>query len=98
MKIPSLIIALVAAVVFAAQLSTPILAETLVLNNATAPPLTNDDKTGFIDIVVGEAFRRVGLELSLITFPAERSPRNAAPQPRVWRKSVYLCDRRIITK
>ena len=77
MNIPSLIFALVAAVVCAAQLSTPTLAETLVLNNATAPPLTNDDKTGFIDIVVGEAFRRVGLELKLIKLPPERALKNA---------------------
>ena len=77
MNIPSLIFALVAAVVCSAQLSTPTLAETLVLNNPTAPPLTNDDKTGFIDIVVGEAFRRVGLELKLIKLPPERALKNA---------------------
>lgn len=49
----------------------------LVLNNPTAPPLTNDDKTGLLDIVVGEAFRRSGLELSLIRVPPERGLKNA---------------------
>ena len=77
MNIPSLIFALVAAVVFSAQLSTPTLAETLVLNHASTAPLVNDDKTGLLDIIVGEAFRRSGLELKLIKLPAERGLRNA---------------------
>lgn len=74
---PNIIFALVAAIVFFTQTTSPSLGETLVLNNATAPPLTNDDKTGLLDIIVGEAFRRSGLELSLIKLPAERGLKNA---------------------
>ena len=51
--------------------------EVLVLNNATAPPHTNDDGTGFLDRVAGEAFRRIGVELKLVRLPAERGLRNA---------------------
>ena len=73
----NLIYALVAAVVCLTQAPSPSRAETLVLNNPTAAPLTNDDKTGLLDIIVGEAFRRSGLELKLIKLPAERGLKNA---------------------
>ena len=47
-------------------------AETLVLNNTSSAPLTNDTKTGFLDLIAGEAFRRNGIEISLIKLQAER--------------------------
>jgi len=43
-----------------------------VLNDTNEPPYTTPDRTGFLDIVVGEAFRRVGAELHLVKLPAER--------------------------
>jgi len=52
-------------------------AETLKLNNVASPPLSNDAGTGFLDVIAGEAFRRNGLELSLIKLPAERGLLNA---------------------
>ena len=51
--------------------------QVLVLNNPTDPPLTNDVGSGFLDRVVGEAFRRSGVELRLVKLPAERGLRNA---------------------
>ena len=52
-------------------------AETLVLNNTSSAPLTNDTKTGFLDLIAGEAFRRNGIEISLIKLQAERGLKNA---------------------
>ena len=49
----------------------------LYINNPTAAPYTTDRDDGLLDIVVSEAFRRVGLELVLIKVPAERALRNA---------------------
>ena len=47
--------------------------QVLVLNDANAPPYTNAERSGFLDIIVGEAFRRAGLELRLEKLPAERA-------------------------
>ena len=44
-----------------------------VLSNETAAPLTTADRTGFLDVIVGEAFRRAGLSLRLERLPAERA-------------------------
>ena len=49
----------------------------LVLNNPTAPPFTTAAHDGLLDVVVGEAFRRAGLRLRLVTLPAERGLINA---------------------
>jgi polar amino acid transport system substrate-binding protein len=49
----------------------------LVLNDTNDPPYTTPDHSGFIDVVAGEAFRRVGVELRLIKLPAERGLINA---------------------
>ena len=51
--------------------------QVLVLNNATNPPLTNEEGTGFLDVIVKKAFRRAGLGLELIKLPAERGLKNA---------------------
>jgi polar amino acid transport system substrate-binding protein len=45
----------------------------LVLNDTNAPPYTNDARTGFIDVVAAEAFRRAGLRVELVRLPAERA-------------------------
>jgi hypothetical protein len=49
----------------------------LVLNSADGPPFSKPDETGIIDLVLKEAFRRVGIEISIIAVPAERALRNA---------------------
>ena len=45
----------------------------LVLNDINEPPYTNTERTGFLDIIATEAFRRAGLELRLVKLPAERA-------------------------
>ncbi len=50
---------------------------TLVLSNPTAPPLTNAQGTGFIDQLLQEAARRVGVRVRLVSLPAERGLLNA---------------------
>lgn len=50
---------------------------TVILNNANSAPFTNEQHTGLVDIVAGEAFRRAGLKLKLIQLPAERALQNA---------------------
>jgi polar amino acid transport system substrate-binding protein len=44
----------------------------LVLNDTNDPPYTTPDRTGFLDVIAGEAFRRAGFELQLVKLPAER--------------------------
>lgn len=50
---------------------------TLVLNDTNDPPFTTKAGDGFVDIVVGEAFRRAGLRLKLVKLPSERGLVNA---------------------
>ena len=45
----------------------------LTLNDTNEAPLTNGGRTGFLDIVASEAFRRAGLELRLEKLPAGRA-------------------------
>lgn len=48
-------------------------ADRLVLNNTNEPPFTNTEATGFLDIILREAFKRAGVEdLELVSLPAER--------------------------
>lgn len=49
----------------------------LVLNDTNQAPLTTADGAGFLDVVAGEAFRRVGVRLHLVRLPAERGLINA---------------------
>lgn len=49
----------------------------LVLNNPTAEPFTTAAHNGLLDIVVGKAFARIGVQLKLIKLPAERGLINA---------------------
>ena len=49
----------------------------LVLNSADGPPFSKPDGTGIIDRVLKEAFRRLGIEISIIAVPAERALLNA---------------------
>lgn len=60
-------------------MSLPVAASgpTLVLNNPMAPPLTNAEGTGFIDQLLQEITRRVGVRVRLVSLPAERGLVNA---------------------
>ncbi|HFE37685.1 MAG TPA: transporter substrate-binding domain-containing protein [Gammaproteobacteria bacterium] len=51
--------------------------ETIVLTAAGSTAITNDEQTGFADLVVGEAFKRIGYQLETIHLPAERALINA---------------------
>lgn len=48
----------------------------LVLNDTNEPPFTTADGSGFLDVVAGEAFRRVGVKMRLVKLPAERALMN----------------------
>ena len=55
-------------------LACPSLAQdTLSLNTTSAPPLANDDQTGFHDLLAIEAFKRIGREITIERLPGERS-------------------------
>lgn len=47
------------------------------LGTYAGPPLSNDDQTGFCDLVLTEAFRRIGHRIEIVNLPAERSLLNA---------------------
>jgi len=51
--------------------------ETLVLNTAFTFPLSTDEQTGFVDVVVKEALGRIGFGLETVRLPAERALINA---------------------
>jgi len=74
---PRSLFTLVVSTLFSLAQATGVSAETLVLNNVGASPLTNDRGTGFLDVIGKEAFRRNGIKLSLIKLPAERGLSNA---------------------
>ncbi len=50
---------------------------TLILNSASAPPFATEANDGFLDIVIGEAFRRAGLRFKIVRLSAERGLKNA---------------------
>lgn len=49
----------------------------LVLNSASAPPYANEAGDGFLDIVIGEAFRRAGFSFKIVRLSGERGLKNA---------------------
>jgi len=51
--------------------------QTLVLNSASAPPFATDAGDGFLDIIIGEAFRRAGLGIKIVRLSGERGLKNA---------------------
>ncbi len=51
--------------------------QTLVINAATGPPITNEARTGFLDVIAKEALRRIGVGLEINKLPAERALINA---------------------
>lgn len=51
--------------------------EMLVLNTAFASPMSNNEQTGFLNLVVGEALGRIGYGMEAVRLPAERALINA---------------------
>ncbi len=49
----------------------------LLLSTFTGPPLSNPEHTGMYDLVLKEAFNRIGQEIDIMQMPAERSLINA---------------------
>lgn len=49
----------------------------LVLNTTGNPPLNTVDQKGFVDLVVTEAFQRIGVTIKSVKLPAERGLLNA---------------------
>ena len=47
------------------------------LNTTGKPPLNTKEKTGFMDVVASEAFKRIGISLRTVQLPAERGLKNA---------------------
>lgn len=59
-------------------LSHPALSQqTIVLNTAFGPPVSNASQTGFGDQVMAEAFGRIGYKVETVRLPAERALINA---------------------
>ncbi len=52
-------------------------AESLVLNTANTYPRTAPDGSGFQDLIIKEAFRRIGVAVRIVQLPSERSLLNA---------------------
>lgn len=51
--------------------------QTLVLNTTFPYPISTNEQTGFVDIVVQQAFKRIGYGFKSVNLPAERALRNA---------------------
>jgi len=44
----------------------------LTINTISQPPFTTKDKDGFLDLLLAEAFKRVGVSFKIVNLPAER--------------------------
>jgi len=60
-----------------ALLAPKAFAEGLVLNTANTYPRTAPDGSGFQDLIMKEAFRRIGVAVRIVQLPSERSLLNA---------------------
>ncbi|MFO7730779.1 MAG: transporter substrate-binding domain-containing protein [Spirochaetia bacterium] len=62
-------------------LAAPVLsdkiADKIVLNTADTPPLSNREDTGFLDLILEEAFARIDRSIKIIHLPSQRSILNA---------------------
>jgi polar amino acid transport system substrate-binding protein len=59
-------------------LITPCIAsQPLVLTTSVGPPVSNESNTGFYDLLLQEAFRRIGRQIDIEHLPAERALINA---------------------
>jgi len=65
-------------ILFSIFFTHPVLSQqTIVLNTAFGPPVSNELQTGFADQIVTEAFKRIGYQLETVRMPAERALINA---------------------
>ena len=62
---------------FCALFSASTFSQTIVLGTAFGAPVSNETQTGFGDVVLAEAFRRIGFEFESLRLPAERALINA---------------------
>ncbi|MBF0559412.1 MAG: transporter substrate-binding domain-containing protein [Nitrospirae bacterium] len=51
--------------------------QVLIMNTANDPPNSTDDYSGICDIVMTEAFKRIGIKLEIVNLPSERALINA---------------------
>jgi polar amino acid transport system substrate-binding protein len=59
-------------------LATPCIAfPPLVITTSVGPPVSNETDTGFYDLILQEAFSRIGRQIDIIHLPAERALINA---------------------
>lgn len=49
----------------------------LILNTSYASPITSPDKTGFLDLLYAELFKRLEIDFEIQALPAERALKNA---------------------
>jgi len=54
--------------------------ERLVLNTGTRGPFTSEDKQGFLDLLIKETFRRIGVEAEVIVYQASARAMSNANQ------------------
>lgn len=58
-------------------LAAPAMAQTLVINTDERFPVSSEQGDGFLDIIVTEAFARIGVTISIVHLPSERALLNA---------------------
>lgn len=71
------ILALIAFFLFSATAALCSAESPLVLSTFTGPPLSTPHQSGMCDLILKEAFRRLGLKTDIVQLPAERSLTNA---------------------
>ncbi len=76
-KITDLIIKFFIVLLFISFSHSALSQQTIVLNTAFGSPVSNESQTGFADLAVAEAFRRIGYQLETVRLPAERALINA---------------------
>lgn len=59
------------------SVAASVAAAPLVLGTFAGPPLSNGNGTGFYDLLLAEAFNRIGQSIEIVNLPAERSLINA---------------------
>lgn len=64
--------------IFSVLFAVPLYAgQTLVLNTADSPPLSTKEQDGFSDLVIREAFKRLGIDIQIVPLSSARSLSNA---------------------
>ena len=65
------------AILFSMSVGVQAVEKIVLSNGATFPPMHTGDGTGFVDLVLAEAFRRLGIDLEIVSLPNERSLLNS---------------------